>query len=42
MRNYANSIQALIDFSKDAKVFVLVHKMDMIPEKDKAKVSSSS
>ena len=31
-------MQALWEFSKEAKVFVLIHKMDMIPEKDRAKV----
>jgi len=31
-------MQALWEFSKDAKVFVLIHKMDMIPEKDRIKV----
>ena len=38
MRNYTNSIQALWDFSKNANVFILIHKMDMVPEKERAKV----
>ena len=38
MKNYESSIQALAEFSKDAKVFVLIHKMDTIPEHEKAKV----
>jgi len=29
---YYNCIDALDELSKDAKIFVLVHKMDLIPE----------
>ncbi len=38
MRNYANSIRALAEFSKDAKVFVLIHKMDMVSEMERVAV----
>ncbi len=31
-------MQALAEFSKDAKVFVLIHKMDMVPEKERIAV----
>lgn len=38
LNNYESSIQALQEFSKDAKVFVLIHQMDKIPDKEKPKV----
>lgn len=32
MDNFRSSIEALLQYSKDAKVFCLVHKMDLLPE----------
>lgn len=35
---YKNTVEALNEFSNNAKIFVLIHKMDRIPEKDKEHV----
>jgi len=38
MTRFHSTIQALDEYSKNAKVFVLIHKMDTIPERDREKI----
>ena len=38
MQSYMKTVQALSEFSPSAKVFVLVHKMDKVYEKERTKV----
>eukprot|EP01022_Parablepharisma_sp_SALTPOND_P016049 TRINITY_DN2312_c0_g1_i1.p1 TRINITY_DN2312_c0_g1~~TRINITY_DN2312_c0_g1_i1.p1 ORF type:complete len:268 (+),score=4.69 TRINITY_DN2312_c0_g1_i1:421-1224(+) len=38
MQAFVKTIKALFYYSKDAKVFVLIHKMDLIPKKDQEKI----
>lgn len=38
LRYYSSAMEALSQYSADAKVFVLIHKMDLIPEEVRARV----
>ena len=42
MEYYASCLQAVRQNSKSAKVFCLVHKMDLVPEEQREEVSSMS
>ena len=35
---YMQTVQALVELSPDAKVFCLLHKMDLVPEEERARV----
>lgn len=38
MADYRNCVQNLVNYSKNANIFVLIHKMDKIADTEKAKV----
>jgi Ras-related GTP-binding protein A/B len=35
LRHYRSSLEAILENSKDAKVFCLIHKMDLVPEEQR-------
>lgn len=41
MNDYRTCVQNLVNYSKNANIFVLIHKMDKIADADKAKVLNS-
>eukprot|EP01108_Squamamoeba_japonica_P000898 TRINITY_DN132_c0_g1_i2.p2 TRINITY_DN132_c0_g1~~TRINITY_DN132_c0_g1_i2.p2 ORF type:complete len:302 (-),score=124.63 TRINITY_DN132_c0_g1_i2:27-932(-) len=38
LRDYRNCLEAILQNSKDAKIFCLLHKMDLVPEDQRAKI----
>jgi hypothetical protein len=38
LRDYRNCLEAILQNSKDAKIFCLIHKMDLVPEDQREKV----
>jgi Ras-related GTP-binding protein A/B len=38
LKHYKNCLEALEEFSKDAKIFCLVHKMDLLAEGKREKI----
>ena len=42
MHYYQSCLEALMQNSRDAKIFCLVHKMDLVPEDQRSMVCASS
>ena len=40
MEHFDGCLDAIKQNSKDASIFVLIHKMDLVPEEDRDKVST--
>jgi len=38
LRDYRNCLEAILQNSKDAKIFCLIHKMDLVPEDQREKI----
>lgn len=38
LEEYVKCVECLKEFSKQAKLFVLVHKMDLVPKEDRKKI----